>query len=120
MIIISTDYGFAVHNDMIFIETSTFTKLLPRYLDEDDYRSLQNYLQLHPEAGMIIKGSGGIRKVRWSVRGRGKSGGLRVIYYFKKKYSQIWMLTIYAKAEIANIPGYKLKHIAEAIDHEKT
>jgi len=74
---------------MIFIETSFFTKLLPNYLGEEDYRGLQNYLLQHPESGDVVRGSGGVRKVRWAADGKGKSGGVRVIYYWKKSDNEI-------------------------------
>lgn len=105
---------------MIFIETSLFTKLLPGYLGEEDYRGLQNYLLRQPDLGDIVKGSGGVRKIRWASEGRGKSGGVRVIYYWKKSDSEIWMLTIYSKSEQATIPGHQLKKIAEAIENDKS
>jgi len=66
---------------MIFIETSTFTKILPSYLSDDDYRGLQSYLLQKPDAGDLIRGSGGVRKVRWAKAGKGKTGGIRAIYY---------------------------------------
>ena len=69
---------------MLFIETSTFTKLLPNYLTDEEYRGLQTYLLQKPDAGDLIKGSGGVRKVRWAPAGSGKSGSIRVIYYWKK------------------------------------
>ena len=103
---------------MIFIETSLFTKLLPGYLSDEEYRSLQWYLFEHPEAGNIIQGSGGIRKIRWLQEGKGKRGGVRVIYYWKKSASEIWLLTIYAKNEKATILGHMLKKIAEEIKNE--
>ncbi|MCP3852687.1 MAG: type II toxin-antitoxin system RelE/ParE family toxin [Gammaproteobacteria bacterium] len=103
---------------MIFIETSRFTKLLPDYLSDDDYRGLQSHLLLKPDAGNIIRGSGGVRKVRWAVSGKGKSGGIRAIYYWKKNDHEIWMLTLYSKSEQDTISGHLLKKIAEAIDHE--
>ena len=103
---------------MIFIETSSFTKLLTEYLSDDEYRMLQWHLQKQPEAGAIVRGSGGVRKVRWAPEGRGKSGGVRVIYYWKKSDSEIWMLTIYGKSERDSIPGHVLKKIAETIEHE--
>src|SRR5690554_203084 len=62
---------------MLFIETSTFTKLLPNYLTDEEYRGLQTYLSQKPDAGDLIKGSGGVRKVRWAPAGSGKSGGIR-------------------------------------------
>ncbi|MBE0509607.1 MAG: type II toxin-antitoxin system RelE/ParE family toxin [Chromatiales bacterium] len=103
---------------MIFIETSAFTKLLLDYLSDEEYRALQAYLLQKPDAGDIVKGSGGVRKVRWASDGKGKSGGVRVIYYWKKPDHEIWMLTIYSKSEQSTIPGHILKQIAEAIDHE--
>ena len=63
---------------MIFIETNTFTKLLPNYLDDDDYCGLQNHLLNKPDAGALVKGSGGVRKIRWAKTGFGKSGGVRL------------------------------------------
>ncbi len=103
---------------MIFIEASTFTKLLPDYLTDDGYRGLQMYLMQKPDAGDLVRGSGGVRKVRWAPDGRGKSGGVRVIYYWKKPNHEIWMLTIYSKTERSTISGHILKKIAEAIDQE--
>ena len=102
---------------MIFIETSRFTKLLSEYLSDDEYRMLQWHLQEKPDAGDIVRGSGGVRKVRWAPEGKGKSGGVRVIYYWKKSEYEIWMLTIYSKSERESIPGHLLKKIAEAIEH---
>lgn len=103
---------------MIFIETSKFTELLPQYLSDDEYRGLQTFLLQKPDAGNIIKGSGGVRKVRWAAAGKGKSGGIRAIYYWKKSDSEIWMLTLYSKSEQATIPNHTLKQIAEAIKNE--
>ena len=65
---------------MLFIETSTFTRLLLRHLDDDSYGAFQAFLSTHPEAGDVIRGTGGIRKIRWAATGRGKRGGSRVIY----------------------------------------
>lgn len=103
---------------MIFIETSNFTRLLPSYLSDEEYRALQAFLLQRPGAGDIVRGSGGVRKVRWAPEGQGKSGGVRVIYYWKRPDHEIWMLTIYSKSEQSTIPGHVLKQIAEAIDSE--
>ncbi|WP_257291291.1 type II toxin-antitoxin system RelE/ParE family toxin [Endozoicomonas sp. ONNA1] len=78
---------------------------------------LQWHLQEKPESGDIVRGSGGVRKVRWAPEGKGKSGGVRVIYYWKKSDHEIWMLTIYSKSEQATVPGHILKKIAEAIEN---
>jgi mRNA-degrading endonuclease RelE of RelBE toxin-antitoxin system len=102
-----------------FIETPTFTKLLDRYLDDDEYRELQAYLNAHPESGKVVPGSGGVRKVRWAAEGRGKRGGLRVIYYLRLLGGQIWMLTIYGKNVREDIPAHILKAMREAIEDAK-
>ena len=70
----------------------------------------------NPEAGDVIPGSGGVRKLRWGVVGRGKRGGIRVIYYLRSRQGQIWMLTLYAKNVAENIPAHVLKKIREEID----
>jgi len=84
---------------MEFIETPVFSKLVGKYLDEDEYSALQWFLILHPEAGVVIPGSGGFRKLRWRAKGSGKRGGLRVIYYLNKRLEELWLLTIYSKKE---------------------
>ncbi|MCZ0945633.1 MAG: type II toxin-antitoxin system RelE/ParE family toxin [Gammaproteobacteria bacterium] len=82
---------------MLFIETSTFTKLLPRHLDDDGYAALQAFLSAHPDAGDVIRETGGVRKIRWAMPGRGKRGGSRIIYYWLTKEDHIYLLTVYAK-----------------------
>ena len=79
---------------------------------------MQTYLMQKPDAGDLVRGSGGVRKVRWALDGGGKSGGVRVIYYRKAQDHEIWMLTIYSKLERPTIPSHVLKQIAEAIDHD--
>jgi mRNA-degrading endonuclease RelE of RelBE toxin-antitoxin system len=100
---------------MEFIEASAFTKHVYDYLSEDEYLGLQGFLLQYPEAGKVVPGSGGVRKIRWTISGRGKSGGIRVIYYFKKQDDEIWLLTIYSKTELANIPAHILRQIAKEI-----
>ncbi|RME47218.1 MAG: transcriptional regulator [Caldilineae bacterium] len=100
---------------MIFIETSTFTKLITTYLSEDEYLGLQRYLLKYPDAGKIVRGTGGVRKLRWAVSGKGKSGGLRIIYYWKRQKDEIWLLTVYGKSERETIASHILKKIAEEI-----
>jgi len=102
---------------MEFIETTTFTKYVYDYLSEDEYLGLQSFLLQNPEAGKVVRGSGGIRKARWAIAGKGKSGGVRVIYYFKKQDDEIWLLTIYSKNEVENIPAHVLRQIAKEIDN---
>ena len=103
---------------MEFIEASLFTRYVYNYLTEEEYLGLQTYLLISPEAGDIVPGSGGVRKLRWIMTGVGKRGGVRVIYYFKKKDDEIWLLTIYKKSETQNIPAHILKRIAQEIEND--
>jgi mRNA-degrading endonuclease RelE of RelBE toxin-antitoxin system len=98
---------------MEFIEATAFTKHVYNYLNDDEYLGLQSFLFKYPEAGRVVPGSGGVRKLRWAMAGKGKSGGVRIIYYFKKQDEEIWLLTIYSKNEIENIPSHVLRQIAE-------
>ena len=102
---------------MEFIEAAAFTKYLYDYLSEDEYLGLQSFLLQYPESGKIVRGSGGVRKVRWAMSGKGKSGGVRVIYYFKKQDDEIWLLSIYSKNEVENIPAHVLRQIAKEIEN---
>jgi len=102
----------------LFIESRIFTKLIGDYLEDGEYTALQRHLLKHPEQGPVIRGSGGVRKLRWSVKGKGKSGGVRVIYYIPDG-SSFWMLTIYRKGEVETIPGQILKKIKEAMEDGK-
>jgi mRNA-degrading endonuclease RelE of RelBE toxin-antitoxin system len=100
---------------MEYIESPLFSKLIESYLKDEEYAAFQWDLALHPEKGDLIKGSGGLRKIRWLGKGRGKSGGVRIIYYYKNREGQIWLLTIYSKNEDENIPISILKKIKEEI-----
>jgi mRNA-degrading endonuclease RelE of RelBE toxin-antitoxin system len=102
---------------MEFIEATAFTKYVYDYLSDDEYKGLQNYLLQYPEAGKVVPGSGGVRKIRWRMTGKGKSSGVRVIYYFKKQDDEIWLLTIYSKNEVENIPAHVLREIAKEIEN---
>ena len=82
---------------MIIIETSILTRQVLSLLDEDDYRRLQTVLIFRPDVGELIPGSGGMRKIRWGVQGRGKRGSVRAIYYWAVKEDRILLLWIYAK-----------------------
>ena len=82
---------------MIFIETPTFTRLISELLEDEEYSKLQTELCNRPDAGDLIKNGGGIRKLRWKRAGTGKSGGIRVIYYWITEGKQILMLVAYPK-----------------------
>lgn len=103
---------------MIFIETSLFTKLRPSYLQDDQYVELQQCLMENPFAGDLIKDTGGLRKFRWATSGKGKRGGVRIIYYWYTAKDQIYLMTLYAKNEVADLSsGDKrtLKQLLEKI-----
>ncbi len=87
--------------------------MLPSYLDDDEYAELQQYLIQNPEAGEVVPGSGGVRKVRWTRKGSGKRGGLWIIYFVRYQPNEFWMLTLYAKAKRENIPAHILKQLLE-------
>lgn len=101
-----------------FIETQLFSRLVRNYLSDEDYRRLQSELIRNPEAGSVVRGSGGVRKLRWAAVGRGKRGGYRVIYFVRRANNIIWMLTIYPKSVTDSIPGHVLKQIREEIEDD--
>lgn len=101
---------------MVFVETSLFSKLLGDYLSDDEYRRLQSHLIEHPDAGAIIRNSGGVRKVRWRAGGKGKSGGIRVIYYWAKPDDQTFFLTLYGKGEQENLSASDLKRVVKLLE----
>ena len=99
-----------------FIKTTIFTRLVAQYLSEDEYSDLQQALMTDPEAGAVVPGSGGVRKLRWAAAGRGKRGGYRIIYFVRKTPGVIWMLTMYPKNVTDNIPANVLRAIREEIE----
>jgi hypothetical protein len=100
-----------------FIETKLFTRLVDEYLSDDEYLNLQAALARDPEAGAVIRGSGGVRKLRWSLAGRGKRGGLRVIYFLRSREGVIWLLTLYSKSVAGNISIRVLRQIRQEIEN---
>jgi len=104
--------------DLLFIEAPKFTELVQSHLNDEEYAALQWLLLERPDAGDIVPGSGGVRKIRWGLRGKGKRGGIRVIYYWKTADDEIWLLTLYAKNVQENIPAQVLKQIAQEIDDD--
>jgi hypothetical protein len=108
--------------DVEFIETPTFTALIAEYLEDDEYRALQSLLASDPEAGNVIQGTGGFRKLRWADRrrGKGKRGGLRVIYYYLSADAQIWLMTLYDKDEMADLSAAEKRALKAALEAELT
>ncbi|GMV01492.1 MAG: type II toxin-antitoxin system RelE/ParE family toxin [Burkholderiaceae bacterium] len=98
------------------VETPLFQKQWPLYWSEDERGAFSAYLAAHPDAGDVIPGSGGIRKVRWARVGSGKSGGVRVIYFLRTEQGELVLLTLYAKSKTGNITGEKLKEIRRALE----
>ena len=103
---------------MRIIETPIFTRRLKALLIDDLYRELQNQLITRPEAGKIIRGSGGLRKLRWAKPGMGKRGGVRIIYYWVKSEEIILMLLIYSKREQDDLTGVQLKILKNIVESE--
>jgi hypothetical protein len=97
-----------------FIESPIFERLVYDYLTEEEYAAFQLFLAANPDAGDLMRGSGGCRKVRWSTAQKGKSGGVRVIYFARTRAGHIWLLTIYGKSAVENIPA----HILHALKDE--
>ena len=106
---------------MLFVETSAFTKHLSAHLSDDSYAALQAFLAARPSAGTIIRGSGGIRKIRWGSKGRGKRGGIRVIYYWRAPEGRIYLLTVYGKGVRGDLTAAERaswRRVVEEIEHE--
>jgi len=103
---------------VVIIETTIFTRQVQTLLSDEEYRQLQLALVLSPEMGALIPGSGGLRKVRWSMAGRGKRGGVRTIYYWAVAQDQILMLLMYAKNEQDNLTSEQLKVLRRLVEEE--
>lgn len=103
---------------MRFVETPVFTRVITRLLDEDSYRDLQVALMLRPGQGPLIRGGGGLRKLRWARPGVGKRGGLRVIYYWAPAERAFYMLYAYAKNEQGDLTPAQLRQLGRVAREE--
>ena len=103
---------------MVIIETSIFTNLVRQLLSDEEYRLLQAALVARPALGVLIKGSGGLRKVRWAPAHKSKSGGVRVIYYWAVARDQILMLLIYSKTERDDLTPAQLRVLKGIVEEE--
>ena len=103
---------------MVIIETSVFTRRGSELLPDEEYRKLQAALVNRPNVGTIIPGSGGLRKVRWALPGRGKRGGVRVIYYWAVEQEQLLMLFMFAKNERDDLSPAQLKILRQIVEDE--
>ncbi len=95
-----------------------FTRLVQDLMSDEEYREVQVALMENPDAGAVIRGSGGVRKLRWAAPGRGKRGGYRIIYYIRHARGIIWMLTMYPKNVADSIPASVLAKIREEIEDD--
>ncbi|HET7087984.1 MAG TPA: type II toxin-antitoxin system RelE/ParE family toxin [Anaerolineae bacterium] len=103
---------------MVIVETSVFTRRVLELLTDEEYRKLQAALANRPNMGTVIPGSGGLRKVRWSLPGRGKRGGVRVIYYWAVEQQQLLMLFMFAKNERDDLSPAQLKMLRQIVKDE--
>jgi mRNA-degrading endonuclease RelE of RelBE toxin-antitoxin system len=101
-----------------FIETPTFTRLVYRYLTESDFRDLQLSIAARPEQGALIAGTKGLRKLRCKGSGRGKRGGLRVVYYWKPDELTCYLLFIYAKNEQGDLTVTQARALSRLVEEE--
>lgn len=105
---------------MEFIEAPAFTRYVSDYVTDDEYRKLQDQLAINPELGDLMPGTGGFRKLRWTDprRGKGRRGGLRIIYYYFLADQQIWLITLYDKDEASDLTPKEKKTLRSAIETE--
>ena len=98
------------------IETPLFNKLWPAYWTEDEFGTFCAFVASHPDEGVVVPGTGGVRKLRWGRAGAGKSGGVRVIYVARSQAGELVLLTIYAKSRIETLKASTLKELRDAFD----
>jgi len=103
---------------MEFVETPLFTREISALLTDEKYRGLQLALLFRPEHGAVIRGTGGLRKLRWTLKGRGKRGGLRLIYYWDKPNDRIYMLLPYVKTDQEDLTPTQLKVLRKLVQEE--
>jgi len=103
---------------MIIKETSFFTKQVDKLLDRESYRLLQLHLLVNPAAGDLIRGTGGLRKIRWQGSGRGKRGGIRAIYYWAQGDGVILFLLAYAKKDKDDLTPNQKKILRQLVEEE--
>jgi hypothetical protein len=97
------------------IETLLFSKLWPAYWTEGERGAFAAFMAAHPDEGDVVPGSGGVRKVRWSRAGTGKSGGVRVIYFVRNELGELVLLFMYAKSKLDTLKASTLKEMRDAV-----
>jgi hypothetical protein len=98
---------------VIFVETPVFTRLVLELLSDAEYAELQQTLTNRPGCGRLIREGSGLRKVRWATRGSGKSGGIRLIYFWRKAEAQIYLIYLFEKSAQSDLSRAQLTHFAE-------
>jgi hypothetical protein len=104
---------------VVFVELTPFVAFRDEYWTDEDLRALQNFLLVSPQAGDLIRGGAGLRKVRWSAQGRGKRGGARVIYYWHVSKHHIYLIYGYVKSKREDLTPQQLKVLAELMKDVK-
>jgi hypothetical protein len=97
-------------------ELPEYLRMAGKLLADADRRAIVDYLAAHPTAGDLIEGTGGVRKLRWARDDRGKSGGVRVVYYFHSEAMPLYLLTMFAKNERANLSKGERNQLAGLVD----
>lgn len=100
---------------MTVAETTVFSRKAADLLEDGEKDALIDFLADNPEAGDLIRGSGGVRKLRWALEGKGKSGGARVIYYFHSEEMPLWLFTLFAKNEQAHLSREQVANLAKLV-----
>jgi mRNA-degrading endonuclease RelE of RelBE toxin-antitoxin system len=100
---------------MVFVESTMFAARVGRYLSDNERFAMEMWLIVQPDAGALIPGSGGLRKLRWRMGGKGKRSGVRVIYCWWQEGSRIFLATIYSKAEWSDVPKAILRRISQSV-----
>ncbi|TFW27221.1 type II toxin-antitoxin system RelE/ParE family toxin [Duganella callida] len=105
---------------LTIVETRYFQTHWPKYWQEADHHAFIEFIRKAPNAGVVVPKSGGIRKVRWTRPGMGKSSGVRVIYFIRNAEDELVLLTIYAKAALANLTAAQLKELRREYERKPT
>jgi len=108
-------FSYLFHMYMTIAESSEFSRQAQQLLTEEEVDELIEFLAIHPQAGAIMQGTGGVRKLRWAREGKGKSGGTRVIYYFHNENIPLFLLTIYRKGQKENLTKSERNKLAKLV-----
>lgn len=103
---------------MVLVETLVFTRRVGALLSDEDYRMFQLYILGRPQAGAVIRGAGGLRKVRWGAMRRGKRGGVRILYHWSRKFDRILLLFVFDKTERDDLTRDQLSILRRLVEKE--